>query len=156
MASRAPAATERVAELLTTQPATAADLARRAELGNSTVTKALAALETAGRARRTPGGRQGGRRLPDQWSSGATVHAAKHNRNVAARKPGDMARLGRGELRATVLAFLNAHKGEEFTPTALAKQLGRSAGAIGNAAAKLVFANEIVRTSEAPRRYTAS
>ena len=147
MASRAPAATERVAELLTTQPATAADLARRAELGNSTVTKALAALETAGRARRTPGGRQGGRRLPDQWTIITARGPAKAN---------GAPRLGRGELRTAVLAFLRTHLGQEFTATALAKALGHSAGAISNAAEKLLLTGEVARTNESPRSYSAA
>ena len=64
-------ASEAVAEVLAAHPeaATAAELATAAGVGQSTATKALAALEAEGRARRLPGGRgQDGRRRPDRWS----------------------------------------------------------------------------------------
>lgn len=53
--------------LSTDQPATAAHLAGTAKLGRSTVTKALAALESAGLARRERGARDGSRSEPDRW-----------------------------------------------------------------------------------------
>lgn len=46
---------------------TIAELAARAELSRSTVSKATNTLETAGAARREPGSRQGIERTPDLW-----------------------------------------------------------------------------------------
>ena len=55
-----------------------------------------------------------------------------------------------------MLAYLRDHPGEH-TPTAVARALeGRSAGAVGNALAKLADAGEAVQTSPAPRRYRAT
>ncbi|MBV9660784.1 MAG: hypothetical protein JO337_06465, partial [Acidimicrobiales bacterium] len=66
-----PSAVEAVAAVLAAHPnATATELADAAGIGQSTATKALAALEADGRARRHPGGRgDNGRRQPDRWSS---------------------------------------------------------------------------------------
>ncbi|MQA76474.1 MAG: MarR family transcriptional regulator [Solirubrobacterales bacterium] len=50
---------------------TVADIAGSTGLGRSTVGKALAKLERAGKVRRRAGGRDGARRLPDRWSSAA-------------------------------------------------------------------------------------
>lgn len=55
--------------------ATVGEIAGRAGLGVSTVSKALAVLEAAGRAGRAPGGRDGGRRLPDRWAPTSTTNA---------------------------------------------------------------------------------
>ena len=63
-------------------------------------------------------------------------------------------RLRRGELRAKVLAVLVARPGEEFGPVAVAKILGRSAGAINNALVRLAEANcGVTQVRENPRRY---
>lgn len=145
MARATRAATEIVGDLLTTKPVTASDLAERGGLGKSTVTKALATLESGGRAQRAPGGRDGSRRLPDLWTA---VTAGRRDTT-----PATASRLRRGELRAAVLAYLQAHDGEAFSPTAIAKALGRSAGAIGNAAETLVQTRQLVRVSDSPRRY---
>ena len=48
---------------------TAAELADRLGMGQSTAAKRLAALEAAGAVRRTPGGRVNGVRVADRWSS---------------------------------------------------------------------------------------
>ena len=129
MASRAPAATERVAELLSTQPATAADLARRAELGNSTVTKALAALETAG-PRATHPRRATGRptltRPMEQRRHGARREAQPQCRSQEARRHG-AARPRRASRHGAGLP--QRPQGRRIScPPRLAKQLGRSAG----------------------------
>ena len=50
---------------------TAGELADAAGVGRSTVGKVLVRLDRAGRVRRTPGGRDGGRRLPDRWELAA-------------------------------------------------------------------------------------
>jgi predicted transcriptional regulator len=69
-AGRPPAGTdERVrTALAAAADLTAAAVAEATGLGRSTVGKALARLETAGLATRTPGARDGGTRPPDQWN----------------------------------------------------------------------------------------
>ncbi|CAM3956729.1 hypothetical protein NONI108955_01445 [Nocardia ninae] len=63
-------------------------------------------------------------------------------------------RLGKGALRGMIEDFLTDCKGREFTPSQLAKELDRSAGAIHNALEKLVAEGTAIRTCEAPKRYT--
>lgn len=61
---------QRVLQALTAAPgATAADLASKAGLGRSTVTKALRDLEADQLARREVGGHDGKRKLPDRWTA---------------------------------------------------------------------------------------
>ncbi|MDE3721457.1 MarR family transcriptional regulator [Nocardiopsis sp. N85] len=54
-------------------PLTVTDLAEVAGVGKSTVSKYLPALEKDGAAVRTPGGRDGRRRLPDHWQAAPTT-----------------------------------------------------------------------------------
>jgi biotin operon repressor len=64
-------------------------------------------------------------------------------------------RLGKGQLRAAVLAHLHARPGQDHSPTAVAKALGRSAGAVGNALEKLAADGAIIQTSTTPRRFAS-
>ncbi|RKS04962.1 IclR-like helix-turn-helix domain-containing protein [Nocardiopsis sp. Huas11] len=57
----------------TRAPLTVTELADAAGLGKSTLAKHLLALEKDGLARRTPGCRDGRRRLPDSWASAVTT-----------------------------------------------------------------------------------
>ncbi|GAA1115401.1 helix-turn-helix domain-containing protein [Nocardiopsis exhalans] len=52
-----------------TNPLTVTELADEAGVGKSTASKYLPALEKEGLAVRTPGGREGRRRLPDHWQA---------------------------------------------------------------------------------------
>ncbi len=75
----------------------------------------------------------------------------------ADQPPGDAtgggARLRPGALRDLVYAWLAERPGQEFTPTRIGKELGRSAGAVGNALATMTDQGEVVQTSSKPRRY---
>jgi nitric oxide reductase NorQ protein len=62
-------------------------------------------------------------------------------------------RLGAGELRRQVAAHLAAHPGRTFTPGEIARELDRSAGAVGNALDTLAARGQAERTGTAPRRY---
>src|SRR6266545_1061173 len=62
-------------------------------------------------------------------------------------------RLRPGELRALVHAWLAERPGQEFTPTKIGKELGRSPGAVGNALATMTDAGEVTKTSTKPRKY---
>ncbi|QKV98150.1 MarR family transcriptional regulator (plasmid) [Streptomyces sp. NA02950] len=62
-------------------------------------------------------------------------------------------RLGRGDLRQMVYEYLEAHPADEIGPSGLAKALGRSAGAVANALAKLADHGQAELVSDSPRRY---
>ncbi len=84
------AATRGVWAALLAQPgSTAAILADAAGISRPTAAKALAALEAAGQATRTPGGREGSKRLPDQWQPVIPPEAgASANEVTEAAEPG--------------------------------------------------------------------
>jgi len=144
-----------VVQALTSRPgSTAAELAAATGLGRSTVSKALAALEAAGAARRQPGGRDGARRLPDRWTPASDPHtqAAAPGKETTAGGSAT-GRLGKGELGAMVVGYLISHPDDEVGPTVVARALNRSQGAVANALTKLVTTGEAELTSETPRRY---
>ena len=142
--------TDQVLDALTARPGlSAADLADALGLGQSTAAKHLAALEAAGTARREPGGREAGRRVPDRWSATAPATPAGSS---AGSSSGE--RLSRGALGAMVRDYLAARPGEDLGPTQVAKGLGgKSSGAVGNALARLEAAGEARLVSSSPRRY---
>ena len=71
----------------------------------------------------------------------------------AGRAGGSGPRLRYGALRALVHAWLAERPGQEFTPTRIGKELGRSAGAVGNALATMTDQGEVTQTSSKPRMY---
>lgn len=158
---------------------TAAELAGRLGMGQSTAAKRLAALEASGAVRRSPGGRVDGVRVTDRWSSaapaagtvepavpddgaevagtdvsatGGTAPVATGQANPAA-VPGGSGRLGRGALGALVRDYLAARPGEAFGPAAVGKALGRSQGAVSNSLASMAARGEVELVAERPRRY---
>jgi predicted transcriptional regulator len=66
-----------------------------------------------------------------------------------------MRRLPSGGLRGLVEDWLRDHPGEEFSPNAIGKALGRSSGAVANALDKLVAAGYAAQTQDKPKRFTA-
>ncbi|HZT67372.1 MAG TPA: MarR family transcriptional regulator [Acidimicrobiales bacterium] len=150
-------AADAVAAALADHPgATAAELAEVAGIGQSTAAKALAALEADGAARRVPGGRsEAGRRQPDRWSppEHAVPAEAPPDAEPATETTESVSRLRRGELTGLVLEFLAARPGEALGPAAVAKHLGRSAGAVSNALGRLAEAGTVRLVADSPRRY---
>ena len=144
----ATAAADAVMAALAAEPATVAELAQRAGLGHSTTGKALVALERDNRVRRLSGRRDHGRRRPDRWALDSPEPAPAAETGQTA----PTTRLGRGELRAMVLDYVRSQPGEA-SPSAIASVLGHSAGAVGNALAKLADAGEVRLSSVSPRRY---
>lgn len=160
---------EQILDALTAHPGvTSAELAEVLGIGQSTAAKHLAALEAASTAWREPGGRDGGRRLADRWSTttpepkavGETDPAPKDASAVAAANDSEGAehdssadRLGRGALGTLVREYLAARPGEDLGPTQIGKALGRSQGAVSNALARMAAAGEAELVSPSPRRY---
>ena len=64
-------------------------------------------------------------------------------------------RLGQGQLHELALEHLRAHPEQEWTATGVAKEIGRSSGAIANAMVTMVNRGEAEMTCAAPRRYRA-
>jgi predicted Rossmann fold nucleotide-binding protein DprA/Smf involved in DNA uptake len=71
----------------------------------------------------------------------------------AGRATGTGQRLRSGALRGLVRGWLAERPGQSFSPTRIANELGRSAGAVGNALATMTQQGEVVQTSRKPRRY---
>jgi hypothetical protein len=150
-----PRPADAVADALATRPgSTAAELTEAAGVGRSTAGKCLVALEGQGRARRTPGGRDGGRRLADRW-----IAVAEGSARVVAEDPGPASgRLGKGVLRALIYDYLVAYDddpdGRGLSPTAIAKGLGgKSSGAVGNTLIRLEEEGKATLVQLTPRRY---
>jgi hypothetical protein len=124
-----PTSEEAVAEALASgNEMTTAEVATATRLGRATVGKALAALERASVARRHPGGRDARRRLPDRWAVG-------HSEDPSPAAPSAQ-RLRPGQLDGLVLEYINSQDAA-MGATAVAKALGRSAGAVGNCLMRL-------------------
>ena len=128
---------------------TTTDLAATAEIGRSTATKLLAPWAESGVLIREPGGRPGGRRLPDRWAIARPAVGAQ-------TKLASRGRLRGGQLRTLVLDYLRAHPGGEFSTTGLGHALDRSPGAIFNACQRLLTDGAVSQTSQRPRRYQAA
>jgi len=157
---------------------TAAELADRLGMGQSTAAKRLAALEASGAARRTPGGRVDGVRVADRWSSaapatgtagpavpeagadadapdtvvpdtGGTAPVEMAQREPAAA-PGGSDRLGRGALGTLVRDYLAARPDEAFGPVAVGKALGRSQGAVSHSLASMAARGEVELAATSP------
>jgi hypothetical protein len=68
---------------------------------------------------------------------------------------GQPTRLGKGALRGMVEDYLTERAGEQLSPSAIGKALGRSSGAVSNALVKLVADGYAVQTQDKPKRFTA-
>ena len=154
-----PASEQAILKALAANPdATAAEVAVAAGVGRSTASKVLARLASTGEARRTEGGRDGARRLPDRFSLVSAEPAAKTAKTKAAANTKPKAageHLKPGQLDGLVLAFLkkNADSGPHG-PTTVARALERSSGAVGNCLVRLTKAKQVRQDSDKPRRYS--
>jgi DNA-binding MarR family transcriptional regulator len=178
MATPAQSPNESILEGLARYPqATAAELAEAIGIGKSTATRYLAALEVEGKAVRTPGGWEDGKRFSDRWSlvpedsepvgtptvtaaagaKGPSKSATAASTSTPAAMPATAdGRLQKGVLATMVLDYLAAHPKDSFGPSALAKVLDRSGGAISNALAAMAVRGDVVLVSDKPRRYRIS
>ena len=151
-------AQQAILEVLKVEPqASAAQIAVSASVGRSTAGKLLTQLESDGKVRRTEGGRDGKRRLPDLWSltpARPATNGAKAKRAKPGKPSGDAGRLKPGELEPLVLDYLRKNADGSHSPTAVAKALERSSGAVANCLARLTAAKEVRQVSDKPRRYS--
>jgi hypothetical protein len=133
---------EKIRSALVSHPgATTIDLAQMTGLGRSTVTAALARMEREGLAVRTPGGRDGGRRLPDTWEPPPRVESGPGSLAFLVKPPSS--HLRPGQLRELVANYL-ARQDEPVTPGQVAAHLNRSAGACTNALARMAEQGQAV------------
>lgn len=166
MASAPTPAAQALLDVLADQPAaTATELAAAAGIGRSTASKLLATLAAQGRVLRQPGGHKGGRRVADRWTlpTPATVQepgvptpapaSPVELTPPTAQPPTGLGRLGPGALRDLVLACLAERPGQALSPTAIAKTLDRSAGAVANALSVLAGQGAVVQAQTKPRTY---
>ncbi|GAA4878962.1 hypothetical protein [Saccharopolyspora cebuensis] len=63
-------------------------------------------------------------------------------------------RLAPGALHGLVEDFLREHPGQEFGPSQIGKALHRSSGAVNNALEKMTTKGVVVKTREAPKRFS--
>lgn len=90
----------------------------------------------------------------DGQSPDEAVAGADPDRAPVAPDSGDGApRLGKGELRSMVEAHLRENPDRDWTPTAVSKVLGRSAGAINNACVKLAETGSVTTFPDKPVRF---
>jgi predicted transcriptional regulator len=162
MATAPTPATEALLGALADRPgATATELAEAAEIGRSTAAKLLATLADQTRVLRQPGGHHDGRRAPDRWTLPPPPPTQEHGAPPTAAPtppaeppPTQSGRLGAGQLRQLVLGCLAERPGQALSPTAIAKTLDRSAGAVANALQVLAGQGAVTQTQPKPRRYT--
>jgi hypothetical protein len=165
-----PPAKQAILDVLKVEPqANAAQIAVSAGVGRSTAGKLLAQLESDGQVRRTQGGRDGNRRLPDLWSlAGPQQPAANDAKPVPdGGEPGDKQehaedtapavssheRLKPGQLEGLILTYMQEHPDEPLGPGDVAKALQRSSGAVGNGLTRLTRAKKVRQVNDKPRRY---
>jgi predicted transcriptional regulator len=130
-------------------------LAEAAGIGRSTATKLLATLAAHGRVLRQPGGHKEGRRTADRWTLPTSAPTQDPDASTPPTAPSTVSRrLRPGALRDLVLACLAERPGQALSPTAIAKTLDRSAGAVANALQALAGQGAVVQTQAKPRRYT--
>jgi len=155
-----PAAQALLGALADRPGATATELAEAAGIGRSTAAKLLATLATQGHVERQPGGLKDGRRAADRWTLPApaptAITPASPSEPIpgAEQPPTGSGRLRSGQLRQIVLGCLADRPGQTLSPTAIAKTLDRSAGAVANALRVLAGQGAAVQTQAKPRRYT--
>jgi MarR family len=156
-----PAAEALLGALADRPGATATELAEAARIGRSTAAKLLATLADQHRVLRQPSGHHDGRRAADRWTLPPPTPTQDSSvpPTAAPTRPAEPAhthsgRLGAGQLRQLVLGCLADRPGQALSPTAIAKTLDRSAGAVANALQILAGQGAVTQTQPKPRRYT--
>lgn len=130
---------------LAAQPnSTTAALALAAGIGKSTATKILATWATSGTVTKT----RPTKGMAAAWS----LPTPPEPKATKDRQVSDGPRLGSGALRGLIVDYLRDNPGAHG-PSAIAKVLDRSAGAVNNALEKLVADGYAIKTQQAPKRF---
>jgi hypothetical protein len=118
---------EAILEVLQAAPqATAAQIAVSAGVGRSTAGKVLAQMESDGEVRRTEGGREGNRRLPDLWSLGGEQAAANDKgEKPASATAATAGKSAKAPADKSATAGRDGGKGEPATASASAPEGGK-------------------------------
>ena len=117
-------------------------------IGRTSARKYLAGLTVDKKVDRKPGDRDGRRKLPDVFS------LPGKKRTKAAASGAKKARLGPGELDGLVLGYMREHEDElPSSPSAIAKAIERSAGAVANCLERLAKAKQVRLAKKTPRKY---
>lgn len=117
-------------------------------ISRTSARKYLASLEADKKLTRTPGGRQGRRQLPDQFSP------VKGRRPAPKGTKGSSGRLRPGELDGLVLAYLRQHQADgPLTASKVGKGIERSSGAVANCLERLARREQVSQMAQRPRAY---
>lgn len=134
------------------EEATVGELAAALGIGRTSARKHLTALDQAGKVKRSAGGREGKRKLPDRYSPAGEEQKAPPRPEPPRKGSGE--RLRPGQLDGLVLGYLREHAADgPLSPSAVGKGLARSSGATANSLKRLAEAGRVQEVSERPRRY---
>lgn len=124
------------------------------KIGRTSARKYLAGLTVDKKVHREPGGRDGRRRLPDIFSLPGRKQRGGKSAKATGSQRSSNGRLGPGGLDKLVLAYLRRHKkAAPHTPSAVAKAIERSAGAVANCLGRLEQAKKVRLVKPKPRQY---
>lgn len=132
-------------------PTTVDDICAALKISRTTARKYLAGLAADKKLHREEGGREGRRKLPDVFSLPGRKRAGKRAKGASGGSVSG--RLRPGELDKLVLAYMRRHRQDApHSPSAIAKGIERSAGAVANCLGRLE--GKQARLVQAkPRRY---
>jgi hypothetical protein len=131
--------------------ATVDDICETLEISRTSARKYLAGLTVDEKVHREEGGREGRRKLPDVFSLPSRKQAGKQAKRDSGGSAGD--RLRPGELDKHVLGYMRRHKQDApHSPSAIAKGIERSAGAVANCLARM-DGKQVRLVQPKPRRY---
>jgi len=128
------------------------DICGALEIGRTSARKYLAGLTVDKKIHREEGGREGRRKLPDVFSLPGKKQSGK--RAKRASRGSANGRLGPGELDKHVLTYMRRHKQDAPpSPSAIAKAIKRSSGAVANCLARLEKEGQVRLVQPKPRKY---
>jgi hypothetical protein len=131
--------------------ATVDDICEALKISRTSARKYLAGLTVDKKVHREEGGREGRRKLPDVFSQPGGKQAGKQAKRDSGGSAGD--RLRPGELDKHVLGYMRQHTQEApHSPSAIAKGIARSAGAVANCLARM-DGQQVRLVQPKPRRY---
>jgi len=150
--TKKPSTDQRIVDYLEEEKAgTVDEICVALKIGRTSARKYLAGLTVDKKVHREPGGRDGRRKLPDVFSLPGKSKRAGSGKAASGSKNG---RLGPGQLDKHVLAFMRQHKADApHTPSAVAKAIKRSSGAVANCLGRLEKEEKVRQVKPKPREH---